>query len=257
MARDVVLLHGFTHTGASWDPVVAALAESYRALAPDIRGHGCRALAPDIRGHGSASGREPVTLDAVLDDVSGLAPARFTLVGYSMGGRIALHAALAPVFRSRIDRLVLIGASPGLSEPAERAARRTADERLADEVEHMTIASFAHRWAQTPVLAGQPPAVAASVDADRRRNQPAGLARALRGLGTGALPSLWDRLGELDVPVTLVVGERDEKFAAIADEMTGGLSDASVVAVAGAGHAVHLEAPERVANLIADWTGRN
>jgi 2-succinyl-6-hydroxy-2,4-cyclohexadiene-1-carboxylate synthase len=257
MARDVVLLHGFTHTGASWDPVVAALAESYRALAPDIRGHGYRALAPDIRGHGSASGREPVTLDAVLDDVSGLAPARFTLVGYSMGGRIALHAALAPVLRSRIDRLVLIGASPGLSGPAERTARRAADERLADEVEHMTLAEFAHRWAQTPVLAGQPPAVAASVDADRRRNQPVGLARALRGLGTGALPSLWDRLGELDVPVTLVVGERDEKFAAIAGEMAGGLSDASVVAVAGAGHAVHLEAPERVAKLIADWTGPN
>ena len=81
MARDVVLLHGFTHTGASWDPVVAALGESYRAL------------APDIRGHGSAAEREPVTLEAVIEDLAELAPARFTLVGYSLGGRIALHAA--------------------------------------------------------------------------------------------------------------------------------------------------------------------
>jgi len=237
MARDVVLLHGFTHTGASWDPVVAALAESYRAL------------APDIRGHGSAAGREPVTLGAVIGDVAGIAPPRFTLVGYSMGGRIALHAALA--LSDRVERLVLIGASPGLADPAERAARRAADERLADEVEHMTIGEFAHRWAQTPVLAGQPPAVAAAVDSDRRRNQPAGLARALRGLSTGALPSLWERLGELAVPVTLVVGERDEKFSAIAGEMARGLSDGRVVAVAGAGHAVHLEAPERVAELIS------
>ena len=237
MARDVVLLHGFTHTGASWDPVVAALAESYRAL------------APDIRGHGSAAGREPVTLGAVIGDVAGIAPPRFTLVGYSMGGRIALHAALA--LSDRVERLVLIGASPGLADPAERAARRAADERLADEVEHMTIGEFAHRWAQTPVLAGQPPAVAAAVDSDRRRNQPAGLARALRGLGTGALPSLWERLGELGAPVTLVVGERDEKFRAIAGEMARGLSDGRVVAVAGAGHAVHLEAPERVAELIS------
>ena len=123
MARDVVLLHGFTHTGASWDPVVAALAERYRAL------------APDIRGHGSASERDPVTLAAVLDDLGALAPAPFTLVGYSMGGRIALHAALAPALGARVQRLVLIGASPGLADPAERAERRAADERLADEVE--------------------------------------------------------------------------------------------------------------------------
>jgi 2-succinyl-6-hydroxy-2,4-cyclohexadiene-1-carboxylate synthase len=238
MARDVVLLHGFTHTGASWDPVVAALAESYRAL------------APDIRGHGSASAREPVTLDAVLGDVAEVAPARFTLVGYSMGGRIALHAAVAPALRARIDRVVLIGASPGLADPAERAARRAADERLADEVEHMTIEEFATRWAQTPVLAGQPPVVATAVEADRRRNQPVALARALRGLGTGTLPSLWERLPGLETPVTLIVGERDEKFRAIANEMARAAPEAQVAVIAGAGHAVHLEAPERVAQLI-------
>ena len=185
MARDVVLLHGFTHTGASWDPVVAALAERYRAL------------APDIRGHGAASRREPVTLEAVLDDLAAQAPERFTLVGYSMGGRIALHAALAPALAERVEQLVLIGASPGIADPAERAERRAADDRLAGEVERMTIEEFAQRWARTPVLAGQPPAVAAAVHADRLRNQPAGLAAALRGLGTGALPSLWDRLAEI------------------------------------------------------------
>src|SRR5581483_7521878 len=97
MARDVVFLHGFTHTGASWDPVVAALGERYRAVAPDIRGHGTR------------SELEPVSLGAVLHDLAGLAPERFTLVGYSMGGRIALHFALAA--GDRVERLVLIGAS--------------------------------------------------------------------------------------------------------------------------------------------------
>ena len=117
MARDVVLLHGFTHTGASWDPVVAALGESYRAL------------APDIRGHGAAADLEPVTLADVLGDLARLAPERFTLVGYSMGGRIALHAPVA--FPARIDRLVLIGASPGIAEPAEREARRADDDALA------------------------------------------------------------------------------------------------------------------------------
>src|SRR5437660_6130867 len=148
MAPDIVLLHGFTHTGASWDPVVAALAERYRGL-PERH----RPLAPDIRGHGSASERVPVTLEAALSDLATLTPSRSTLVGYSMGGRLALHAALA--LGARIERLVLIGASPGIAHPAERDARRAADDALAEEIEGMSIERFAERWAQTPVLAGQ------------------------------------------------------------------------------------------------------
>jgi 2-succinyl-6-hydroxy-2,4-cyclohexadiene-1-carboxylate synthase len=237
MAPDVVLLHGFTHTGASWDPVVAALGERYRAL------------APDLRGHASASDLVPVTLAAVLEDLAAVAPAHFGVVGYSMGGRLALHAALA--LPDRIDRLVLIGASPGIADPAEREARRAADDALADEVEGLSIEEFATRWARTPVLAGQPPEVLAAVHTDRLRNRPTGLARALRGLGTGALPSLWDRLPEVAMPVALVVGERDQKFRAIATEMAAGLPRATVVVVPGAGHAVHLEAPAAVAGAIS------
>ena len=231
---DVVLLHGFTHTGASWEPVEAAL--------------GFEAIAPDIRGHGSASAVEPVTLEAVVGDVSALAPGRFALVGYSMGGRIALHVGLA--LKDRVERLVLVGASPGIADAVERDARRASDERLADEIEASTIEEFATSWAETPVLAGQPASVRARVAEDRLRNTPAGLARALRGLGTGALPPLWDRLGELTMPVALVVGERDEKFSAIAFRMADAMDDTSVVVVAGAGHAVHLEAPAVVAEAI-------
>lgn len=237
MAPDVVLWHGFTHTGASWDPVVAALGERYRAI------------APDIRGHGSAADLVPVTLEAVIDDLSALAPPRFTLVGYSMGGRLALHASLA--LAERVDRLVLIGASPGIANPAEREARRADDERLANEIERSTIEEFACRWARTPVLAGQPPEVLAAVHADRLRNRPAGLARALRGLGTGALPSLWRRLPDVRVPVALVVGERDARFRAVADRMASALPEADVAVVSGAGHAVHLEAPTAVAQAIS------
>lgn len=236
MAPTLVLLHGFTHTGASWDRVGAALAERYRPL------------APDIRGHGSASGVEPVSLDTVIGDLDSLAPPTFTLAGYSMGGRMALHLALARP--ERLERLVLIGASPGLADAAERSARRVSDEQLADEIERSTIEAFAQRWAQTPVLAGLPADVAAAVHADRLRSTPAGLARALRGLGTGALAPLWDRLGELRTPVTLIVGERDEKFRGIATQMARVLPDARLEVVAGAGHAVHLEAPGRVAEII-------
>ncbi len=237
MAPTVVLLHGFTHTGRSWDPVVAALGESYTAI------------APDIRGHGAASDSEPVTLEAVIGDIGELAPGRFALVGYSMGGRIALHAALA--LGERVRSLVLIGASPGLADPEERARRRADDEALADEVQRSTIEEFARRWAQTPVLGGQPPAVAAAAYADRLRSTPPGLARALRGLGTGALPPLWDRLGELAMPVTLIVGERDQKFQGPASQMATAIADAQVDVVGGAGHAVHLETPGLVASVIS------
>jgi 2-succinyl-6-hydroxy-2,4-cyclohexadiene-1-carboxylate synthase len=239
MARALVLLHGFTNTGASWHGVVAALGERYRPL------------APDIRGHGTASVATPVNLPSVVADVAALTDdsETFTLAGYSMGGRLALQAAFA--LRPRVDRLVLIGASPGLQLPAERAARVAADERLAAEIETETIKAFAARWARTPVLADQPAHVRAAVDADRRRNTPHGLARALRGLGTGALPSLWDRLPQLDVPVDLIVGERDQKFRATAERMAAALPAARLHVVAGAGHAVHLEDPAAVAAIIA------
>lgn len=237
MQSAVVCLHGFTHTGASWEPVERSLHRRYRVW------------APDIRGHGTAWPRTPVDLTAVIGDLAGLAPERFVLCGYSMGGRLALHAALA--LGDRVTRLVLIGASPGLADGGERAARRQADEELAARIERSTIEEFATEWARTPALAGLSQPVAASVHADRLRNTPQGLAAALRGLGTGALPALWDRLGELVVPVSLVVGERDAKFTQIAQRMAGVLPRAELTIVPGAGHAVHLEAPAAVAALIA------
>jgi 2-succinyl-6-hydroxy-2,4-cyclohexadiene-1-carboxylate synthase len=234
----IVLLHGFTNTGRSWDGVIAALPEE------------CQTLAPDIRGHGTASDARPITLSAVIGDVEAVAPETFTLVGYSMGGRIAMHVAFK--LSRRVRRLVLIGASPGLKNAAARAERRAADEKLAEYAEQATIAEFADRWARTAVLVDQPAGVRAAVDVDRRRTDPLALAAALRGLGTGTLPSLWPRLGGLETPVELIVGERDDKFRAIAEQMSEDLPHASVVIVPGAGHAVQAEAPEAVARVIAD-----
>jgi 2-succinyl-6-hydroxy-2,4-cyclohexadiene-1-carboxylate synthase len=238
---ELVLLHGFTNTGASWEGVTQALPHSYRVQ------------APDIRGHGSASGARPVTLDSVLAEVDALAPGRFTLGGYSQGGRIALHAALS--MPGRIERLVLIGASPGLAEPTEREQRHRADEALAAWAETVTIDQFVSRWSQTPVLSDQPPEIRAAVMADRLRNTTAGLAAALRGLGTGTLPSLWHRLDEIVIPVELIVGERDRKFRRTAERMVETLPDARLHVVPGAGHAVHLEQPWAVAGLIVATGG--
>jgi len=220
---DLVLLHGFTQTGASWDGVVRELAGRYRALAPDL-------------GAGTWEGE--------LDRLEALAPERFTLAGYSMGGRLAL--ALALRIPQRVERLVLISASPGLANDGERAARRAADEAFADRIEAIGVEAFARAWAAQPLFAGQSPEVAAAAHADRLRRSAAEHTAQLRNLRTGVMPPLWERLRELTLPVSAVVGERDMKFRAIAERM-----GFPTVVVPGAGHAVPLEAPAAVAAHLA------
>jgi 2-succinyl-6-hydroxy-2,4-cyclohexadiene-1-carboxylate synthase len=234
----IVLLHGFTQTGAAWEPVSA-----------ELRAAGFEALAPDLRGHGRAADVRPVDLAGVMDDLDALVDDA-VLAGYSMGGRVALAYAVARP--QRVRRLVLVGASPGLGEAGEREARRAADEQLARRIEQGGVEAFARAWAELPLFAGQSEDVAAAVARQRLEQSPAGLAAALRGLGTGALPSLWEALEALEMPVTLVVGERDAKFRAIATEMAVRLPDARVTVVEGAGHAVHLEAPRRLVRELID-----
>jgi 2-succinyl-6-hydroxy-2,4-cyclohexadiene-1-carboxylate synthase len=236
-APTIVLLHGFTQTGRSWAPAIAAIGERYRALAPDIRGHGAAATAL------------PVSFGAVRADVLALAPERFALAGYSMGGRIALGLALAAP--ERVQRLALVSASPGLADAEERRARRAADEALADRIEGEGVEAFAARWSSLPLFADQPAAVAAAAHAERRSQTPGGLAAALRGLGTGAMEPLWERLPELAMPVMLIVGAGDAKFRAIAERMAEAIPHADLRVVADAGHAPQLEQPTIVAELLA------
>jgi 2-succinyl-6-hydroxy-2,4-cyclohexadiene-1-carboxylate synthase len=239
MARDIVLLHGFAGTGAAWDAVRARLdGERYRAL------------ALDLPGHGSAGEVRPVTFESCVAHVLAGAPARFALCGYSLGGRVALHVALeAP---ERVERLVLVSTTAGIEDDAERAARRASDEELAARTEAGTIEEFADAWAAQPLLAGTPPEAPAAWLADLRRNDPTGLAAVLRGIGTGAMEPMWNRLGELSMPVTVIVGEHDAKFTAIGERMAEAIPDARLVVVDGAGHGLPREAPAELAELLAD-----
>src|SRR5262245_20422975 len=147
MLPALVLLHGFTQTRQSWRRTAQALAGRYRAL------------VPDLPGHGQALHRTP-SFDACAAYVRALAPARtFVLAGYSMGGRIALHSAVT-LGPEVVTRLVLVGASPGLADPGERLERRRADDALADRIETLDIEMFAREWGAQPLFAGQPPRVA-------------------------------------------------------------------------------------------------
>jgi 2-succinyl-6-hydroxy-2,4-cyclohexadiene-1-carboxylate synthase len=227
----LVLLHGFTQTRQSWRRTAQALAGTYRAIVPDLPGHG-------------QSAAKTASFDAVTAYVRALEPS--VLVGYSMGGRIALHAA----FQVPLERLVLVGASPGIADPQQREARRRADDQLATRIEQLGIEAFASEWGAQPLFSGQPERVAAAAYADRLRNTPHGLARALRGLGTGVMEPLWERLPQLTIPVTLITGERDEKFRALAEQMRERLPNAGHVVISNAGHAAQLEAPQALAEVI-------
>ena len=229
----VVALHGFAGSGRSWDRVAEALGGEWRVHAPDL----------------------PASLEDCVAAAQDGAPERFVLAGYSMGGRVALHVALA--VPQRIERLVLVSTTGGIEDPAEREARRAADEELAKRIEAGTIEEFADVWTAQPLFADDPPEVVARWREELRRNRPASLAASLRGLGAGVLPPVWDELGALSMPATVVVGERDAKYRAIGERLVSVLPEAApAIVVPGAGHGLLREAPEAVARAIAAGSSR-
>lgn len=234
----VVALHGFAGTGRMWEHVAARLDRSRFVV-----------RAPDLPGHGASSRLRPVTFERCVEHVLAAAPDRFVLCGYSLGGRVALHVALAEP--ERVEGLVLVASSAGIDDEEARASRRRDDERLADAIEGETIAAFADRWTALPLFAGDPAAAVARWREDIGRNDPAALAAALRGIGTGAMAPLWARLPELTMPATVITGQRDAKFVALGERLVRSLPAAApLVVVAGAGHGLPREAPEAIADQL-------
>jgi 2-succinyl-6-hydroxy-2,4-cyclohexadiene-1-carboxylate synthase len=235
--ENVVLLHGFGGTHRTWDGVIERLVpERYRPLAPDLPGHGDSADAP-----------RPITFAGCVEHVLASAPESFVLVGYSMGGRIALQVALHAL--ARVQRLVLVASTAGIEDPAERANRRSSDERLAEQLEREPLQRFVERWSEQPLFATDPPEVRNAAVEDQLRNRPDGLAAALRGVGTGAMEPLWDRLAELTLPVTILAGDRDVKFQELGMRMAESSPKAKLILAPG-GHRLAIENPEAVAQAI-------
>ncbi len=234
-----VLAHGFTQSARSW----ATFERLLESRLPEAT-----TVAVDLPGHGNAEPPADVDLWTSADRLAGQGD-RGVYVGYSMGGRVALHAALA--HPDVVEGLVLIGATAGIDDADERAARRAADERLADHIEAVGVPTFIDEWLANPLFAGLTDANA--MRADRLRNTAAGLAASLRATGTGTQTPLWDRLGEIACPVLVLVGEHDAKFTDLGRRLVDGLPRAELVVVPGAGHSVHLEQPDATVTAIAAW----
>lgn len=239
--RRVVLVHGFTQSAASWAPVSAELADRFEVLAVDLPGHG-RSLVP---GPDWDLWRSAEALGAT--------GGRAAYLGYSLGGRVCLHLALdSPEL---VERLVVVGAHPGIAQTPEREARRRADESLARRLEEggdAGLPAFVDEWLAGPLFAHLS-AEQAGREA-RLVNGAAGLAASLRSNGTGSQEPLWDRLGELAMPVLVVAGERDDKFAAIAMQTVEAIgANASLRLVSGAGHAACFEQPAAFAAVVSEF----
>ncbi len=222
----LALVHGFTQTGRSWAPLLPLLPGD--VVTPDLPGHGSRSDVDADLWEGA---------ELLADEVG---PAVW--VGYSMGGRLCLHLALARP--DVVEGLVLVSTTAGIEDRAERAARRAADDALADEIERLPIATVVDRWLAQPMWA-----TLADPGRDARlANDPKGLASALRRAGTGAQDDLWPRLRP--VPGALVVtGALDAKFDAIGRRLAAALG-APHRSIAGAGHAVPWERPVELCRAI-------
>jgi 2-succinyl-6-hydroxy-2,4-cyclohexadiene-1-carboxylate synthase len=235
----LILLHGFTGSGAQWTAQVEAFAARFHTIAVDLLGHGRSDTPADPQRY---------RVERCIGDLAALLDAlgvrRAGWLGYSMGARVALAFALA--YPERVQALVLEGVSPGIDDPVQRRERIAQDEALADRIERDGIESFVDAWMQQPLFASQVrmgPAALAAARAARCANNPKGLANSLRGMGTGAQPPLWARLSTLAPPTLLVVGNEDLKFRAITDAMRLRLPGAAVAVIPEAGHAAHLENP--------------
>ena len=235
----LVFLHGFTQTHHHWHQCAHLIADRL-PVAPTL-------AFVDLPGHGLSSEdrSEIVSSGPALADLAGSG----TYIGYSMGGRFALVAGLARW--GLIERLVLIGATPGIDDEAQRRQRRRLDEERAERVEQIGVDASVDEWLAAPMFASLPPDPAGLEQ--RRRNTADGLTHSLRWCGTGNQVGLWQVLHRLPIPVLVIAGEFDAKFTEIARRMADALPVGTFASIAEAGHAAHSEQPVATADAIADW----
>ena len=214
-------------------------------------------VAPDLPGHG----RSPMpAAGPALEEAAralGEAGGRAGYVGYSLGGRCCLHLALQEP--DLVARLVIVGAHPGIADEAGRRRRQAEDDARAAALERggdAFVPEFLDTWLKGPLFshlteeqADRPPRLA---------NSAAGLAASLRTMGTGVQAPLWDRLGELAMPILVVTGALDEKFRTIAEQTVDAIGrNARLAVVAGAGHAVCFERPDVFAEIVSEFLGHD
>jgi len=243
-------LHGFTGSGADFDPLVGHFPVAISWEAPDLPGHG----QPGEQEDPGLVSME--ACDAMLfERLRGLGKRPIFLVGYSMGGRVALH------FASRLSHLltgvIVVGANPGIRDEREREERLVWEEELCSRLAHGGVTSFMEYWQSLPIIQTQQRLPADLVRAmwNRRIQSSAlGLEQSIRGMGTGSMVSLWNSLEKIECPLLFCAGEEDGKYRQIGEEVVGKAPYGELAVVRGqVGHAAHLEGLHNFSLIVADW----
>jgi 2-succinyl-6-hydroxy-2,4-cyclohexadiene-1-carboxylate synthase len=237
----LVLLHGFTQTGRLWGPFGDMLARDHTLIAVDLPGH---AGSDDVRADLPSTAQ--LVREAVVSTI-GAEPCH--LLCYSLGARVALHVATGTELEIR--RVVLIGATGGIEDPAARARRRQADDATAVALEASgDVDAFIARWVSGPMFArlGE-----AGQTEERRRNSAAGLASSLRLAGTGTQEPMWDRIPTLAAPLLALAGTDDSRFSAHALRLARLAPKGVASLIPGGGHAAHLAQPDVAGRMVEQW----
>lgn len=244
----VVFLHGFLGSGRDWAEVIDLVRGVYHCLTIDLPGHG-KSLHFTDRGAYALSGASLGVAEAMHKAGVRSAP----MVGYSMGGRLAMDLAIH--HEHLCSGLVLESASAGIPTEKARAERLASDEKRARELEQGAFEDFLPTWYAQPVFASLRDDVNGLEEVLRRRrfNEPGELAKALRGMSVGAQAPLWESLPGLNIPVLLVAGERDSKYANMVRQMAARLPHATVKIIPGVGHNCHVESPSEMARHIKEF----
>lgn len=244
----LLMLHGFTGSAENWRDVAGLLADRFSIFMVDLPGHGQTSTPDDVNCYTLAA-----TSDRLARFIKTVVGQPAHVLGYSMGGRLALYLGIE--HPNAVRSLVLESASPGLDSAEERAARIASDEALAERIERGGVPTFVEEWEGLPLWASQralPTAAQERLHLQRLRNSARGLALSLRGMGTGAQPSLWPQLANIRCPTWLIAGALDAKFVAINQRMAESIVGSRLNIVPNAGHAVHLERPHAFSSTVRE-----
>jgi 2-succinyl-6-hydroxy-2,4-cyclohexadiene-1-carboxylate synthase len=242
----LVLLHGFTGDSTTWKAISHEWQQKRKLIAIDIIGHGKSDSPMDVNKYDILSVARD--LKQILED---LHIQTTDMLGYSMGGRLALSFAVQyPQF---LRKLVLESSSPGLKTEEERQKRQIQDEKLADFIREKGIESFVQYWENIPLFASQkrlPQEQQREIKKQRLQNTMIGLSNSLIGMGTGSQPPWWNEIRQLNVETLLLTGALDEKFCQIADQMISAMPNSHIFTFEECGHAIHVEQPEKFGTIV-------
>ncbi|WP_017797439.1 2-succinyl-6-hydroxy-2,4-cyclohexadiene-1-carboxylate synthase [Oceanobacillus kimchii] len=245
----IVMLHGFTGTRHTWGSLKTFLSD-YQLILFDLPGHGCS------KGYSLTSMK--ACCKQLRKQLNKMNIMKFHLVGYSMGGRTAIH--FANEFPHMVQSLILESASPGLSSELEQSQRQQNDKNLANYILQNGIEEFVNYWQDIPLFLSQKELSEEKqqqIRNERLSHQREGLVHSLHSMGTGAQPSFWNDLEQMIMRVLLVVGEKDSKFVKINNKMREKLPNAELTVCKNVGHAVHVENPQIFGKIVEEFLNRN